>query len=313
MLPAVLLSALAAASVAQAAPFFSTKPVVKRDGHSDKASLTITDVQIHESCNAAQTNYLRNGLDEMNKLAKHAHDRILRLGEEDELYRTYFGNASSASTSGFYAQMLWANKPGVLLLCNDPDDNCKQTTAAGPWAGHWRGSNGTLETVICPPTYTRRLHLSTLCWDEHKIGVTAPSTWLAADLLHRMTHIPSIIYDHVVHAADDYPDVLALAANNDTAAAFNQNTFHALDAYARDVAYPPYGCVGSEEEIAAALEGSSSYGSASSSAASTSATATATATTTSEEAHETHHHASETTTAAANCHTHASDGVVHCD
>lgn len=42
---------------------------------------------ISESCNAAQTRYLRNGLDEMVLLARHAHDRILSLGEEDELYR----------------------------------------------------------------------------------------------------------------------------------------------------------------------------------------------------------------------------------
>lgn len=46
-----------------------------------------TSLTSSESCNAAQTRYLRNGLDEMVLLAVHAHDRILSLGEEDELYR----------------------------------------------------------------------------------------------------------------------------------------------------------------------------------------------------------------------------------
>ncbi|ORY67941.1 putative peptidase family-domain-containing protein [Leucosporidium creatinivorum] len=328
MLSSVLVSALAIAGSVQAAPFFggkATTVIQKRaevDDATNKAATQISEVQIHESCNAAQTRYLRAGLDEMVLLARHAHDRILSRGEEDELYRTYFGNASSASTSGFYAQIAYGNKPGVLLRCDDPDGNCAQTTAAGPWAGHWRGTNATLETVICPrPVHTNRLHLARLCWDENYIGVAPAAAWLATDLLHRMTHIPSITYHHVGHHADTYPGVLELASNNDTNAAFNQNTFqyYAIDAYARDVAYPPHGCVGANATLPVEDH---DHDHASTSSALPSATATATSTA----AESCHTHAdgevhceggaaeapSATTSAAQSCHTHA-DGEVHCE
>lgn len=125
-------------------------------------------------------------------LAVHSYERILRLGEEDDLYvcvpsflapnrdpdasrlhSKYFGNASSAAASGFYAQIAYGNKPAsVLLRCDNPDGNCNEVTAAGrelislfarceeaadtlpsaAWAGHHRGNNATQETVICPPT-----------------------------------------------------------------------------------------------------------------------------------------------------------------
>jgi hypothetical protein len=110
----------------------------------------------------------------MNMLAKHAYDRILKYGETDELYVKYFGNASSATAAGFYAQLLYGNKPGVLFRCDNPDGNCNESTAEGPWgenrssllsttlaltddaftliAGHHRGKNATEQTVICPPT-----------------------------------------------------------------------------------------------------------------------------------------------------------------
>ncbi|GAA6043326.1 hypothetical protein JCM8097_001186 [Rhodosporidiobolus ruineniae] len=322
MLPSLVVSALAAATAVQAAPFF-TSPLVKREEarSSDKSAYHVQDVQIHESCNAAQQIYLRRGLNEMNTLAEHAHDRILRLGEDDPLYVQYFGNSSSATTSGFYAQIRWGNKPGVLLRCDNPDGNCEQTTAAGPWvpgltvhsssplsystAGHWRGKNATLETVICPPTYnvTNRLPLSSLCWDEKEIGVTPPATWLAVDLLHRMTHIPSITGGHVTHAADTYPSVLALAASNSSLAGANQATFqlYALDAYARDAAYPPNGCALPPSEAKEEEEHDDhDHG-----AASSSSTVTATATQAGE--------ATATTTAEAHCHTHTDTGEIHCE
>lgn len=65
---------------------------------------------------------------------------------------------------------LYADKTNVTFRCDNPyvfsdvvsqlrhshslcsDGNCEQTTAAGPWAGHWRGENATQETVLCPPT-----------------------------------------------------------------------------------------------------------------------------------------------------------------
>ncbi|GAA5939420.1 hypothetical protein JCM3775_001705 [Rhodotorula graminis] len=307
MLAPTLLVSLLAASAAHAAPFFSVssapKVLAKRaetktwEGH-------VADVQIHESCNASQTVYLRNGLNEMKALAEHAHDRILTLGETDPLYVKYFGNASSAAASGLYAQIVWGNKPGVLLRCDNPDGNCDQSTAEGKWAGHYRGSNATEETVICDRTYTDRWHLSSLCWDGNEIGVAPASHWLGADLLHRMMHIPSIVYHHVEHAADSYPDVLALAASNSSLTVYNQATFqlYALDAYARDVAFPPNGCVGAEAHLAADDGDAHSHGAASSSAAS-SATVPAEVTV---------GEASATATAAGSCHTHG-DGEVHCE
>ncbi|GAA5832825.1 hypothetical protein JCM11251_005778 [Rhodosporidiobolus azoricus] len=272
MLSNVFVSALVAASAVQAAPFFSKVNAVEKravEPVEKTRDNVVHDVQIHESCNAAQTHFLKNGLEEMKTIAKHAHDRILELGEHDDLYVKYFGNVSSATTSGFYAQIVWSSKPGVLLRCDNPDD-------------------------------TARRLLGNLCWDGAEIGVGSLSQWIATDLMHRMTHIPSITYDHVHHAADTYPGILALAASNDTQAGANQNTFqaYAIDAYARDVAYPPNGCVG--EHAHEETEAADSHGSASSTSASASATVTSAPT------------SSPSSSAAANeCHTHA-DGSMHC-
>ncbi|GAA6051335.1 hypothetical protein JCM3770_004489 [Rhodotorula araucariae] len=336
MLSAIFLSSLAAATAVQAAPLrtSSSSTLIKRaepkswEGH-------ISDVQIHESCSPNQRVYLRNGLDEMKRIAEHAHDRILTLGEDDPLYIKYFGTASSATASGLYAQIVWGNKPGVLLRCDDPDGNCAQSTAAGPWAGHWRGHNATEETVICAPTCapidfhylspillsdggsafysckvddssnpvtdTDRLHLSSLCWDGNEIGVAPNSQWLATDLLHRMMHIPSITYGKVEHAADTFAGVLELAASNNSVAAYNQATFqlYAIDAYAQDIAYPPTGCVGVEAHNPTTREDSHVEGASSATA---SATVSAEVTT---------DLATATGSAAASCHTHA-DGEIHC-
>ncbi|GAA5821887.1 hypothetical protein JCM11491_005604, partial [Sporobolomyces phaffii] len=117
---------------------------------------------------------------------------------------------------GFYAQLLYGNKPGVLFRCDNPDGNCNEVTAEGPWAGHHRGRNATEQTVICPPTYTRRMQLATLCWDGVEIGSLPPARWLATDFMHRLIHIPSITYGHIHHAADSLGGVLELAANNDS-------------------------------------------------------------------------------------------------
>ncbi|GAA5913464.1 hypothetical protein JCM6882_001967 [Rhodosporidiobolus microsporus] len=337
MLSSLFVSALAAASTVQAAPFFSKSGVQKRavEPIEKTRDNVVQDVQIHESCNAAQTHFLKNGLEEMKTIAKHAHDRILELGESDEQYIKYFGNVSSATTSGFYAQLLYSSKPGVLLRCDNPDGNCALTTAEGTWAGHWRGNNATSETVICDRTYTARRLLGNLCWDGAEIGNGSLSQWLATDLMHRLTHVPAVTYDHVHHAANTYPAILALAASNSTDAGSNQNTFqaYAIDMYARDVAYPPNGCVGAHahEETAAG----DSHGAATSSSASSTATATsaaAAATTSAASAEECHVHsdgslhctggddhddddhsesAAASSTASSDCHSHA-DGSIHC-
>ncbi|GAA5856920.1 hypothetical protein JCM8547_008465 [Rhodosporidiobolus lusitaniae] len=295
MLTTTLLSALAVASTVQAAPFWTAAAVEKRaDATNPKAERVIHDVQIHESCDAAQTAYLRNGLNEMNALVEHAHNRLLDLGEADPLSIKYFGQgASTAAAVGFYASVRWGNKAGtaeggeVLLRCDNPDGNCDQVTAAGPWD-------------------TNRTHLASLCWDEHKVLDAPPNQWLAVDLLHRMTHIPSIAYNHVEHTASTFPDVLQLAHLNDSRTVLNSETLqlYALEAYANDVAHPPNGCsvdidfsgstIGQETEEHDDHDHSSS-----------SATATASGA------------ATATSTAAGNCHTHLDGGtpcsLVHCE
>ncbi|GAA5850218.1 hypothetical protein JCM9279_003569 [Rhodotorula babjevae] len=318
MLASTLLASLLAVSATNAAPFFSVASapkVLAKRAETKTWEGAIADVQIHESCNASQTVYLRNGLNEMKALAEHAHDRILTLGETDPLYIKYFGNASSAAASGLYAQIVWGNKPGVLVRCDDVDGNCLQRTDEGYWAGHHRGANASDETVICDRSYTDRWHLSSMCWDGNEIGVAPASHWLGADLLHRMMHIPSIVYHHVEHAADSYPDVLAIAASNSTLTVYNQATFqlYALDAYARDVAFPPNGCVGASAHIPTD-DDSHSHGAASSSAsASASASgSSATAASATVPAEVTIGGGSATATAAQSCHTHG-DGEVHCE
>ncbi|SCV73681.1 BQ2448_6111 [Microbotryum intermedium] len=309
MRSAFLISTILFSLGASAAPFLaadrvSSLAVVKR--HSDHSTTQdassnpsfTTEVTIHESCSPAQTHHLRQGLEEMLALAKHAKGRVLEKGETDQLYMfvslglpnlfeflqkfltfpslslnsTYFGNASSASVIGYYSQIALGNKAGVVLRCDDPDKNCAtQTTAEGPWAGHYRGKNASEETVICPPSFniTNRVSLSELCWDGRLIGSGNPSHYLGADLselsvhLHRLTHIPSVTFNHVIHAeydrsdsslsAEDYVESLELASTNNSLAAFNSDTlqFFALDAYARDVAYAPNGCTVSMDQAMA--------------------------------------------------------------
>ncbi|GAA5915223.1 Zps1p [Sporobolomyces salmoneus] len=339
MLSSTLLSTLLlAASSVQAAPFFSTSKIVKRAEDQTASSIdkhahtNMTHVQIHESCDAGQAHFIQSGLDDMNLLAKHAFDRILKYGESDELYRKYFGNASSAAAAGFYAQLLYGNKPGVLFRCDNPDGNCNEVTEEGPWAGHHRGKNATEQTVICPPTYNRRMQLATLCWDGVEIGSIPPARWLATDFMHRLMHVPSIVYGHISHAADSLGGVFELASSNDSATVTNQNTFqfYALDAYAYDVVWPGKSCVTSNPPQEEESHYSAPAPSSTTSSPEIAPTATATAAVEEddhaghdhaaeeeEDDHAGHDHASEesatpTSSAAESCHTHG-DGTVHCD
>ncbi|TKA57480.1 hypothetical protein B0A53_00711 [Rhodotorula sp. CCFEE 5036] len=306
------------ASSVRAAPFSSPEALYKRaepqtaDSINKQVHTNSTQVEIHESCDAGQAHFIRAGLDDMNMLAKHAYDRILKYGETDELYVKYFGNASSATAAGFYAQLLYGNKPGVLFRCDNPDGNCNESTAEGPWAGHHRGKNATEQTVICPPTYTRRKQLSTLCWDGVAIGSEPPSRLLATDFMHRLIHVPSITYDHIHHAADSLGGVLELATHNDPTTVANQNTylFYSLDAYAYDVVWPGKSCM-LENPPNEDVDGHDSHSAPASASATSAATATATSTHDHDHDHAAEQTATATTSAAESCHTHG-DGEVHC-
>lgn len=133
----------------------------------------VTDVQIHSSCNSTQRRQLTKALSDMVEFATVARDcacgspphsltpaDTAGKGPQDPLFLKvrnslhrgpltpqYFGNGDWVTVLGAFDALLYSNKQGVILRCDDPDDNCRQ---AG-WAGHWRGSNATSETVIVRP------------------------------------------------------------------------------------------------------------------------------------------------------------------
>ena len=126
------------------------------------------------------------------------------------------------------------------------------TQTAG-WAGHHRGSNATAETVICPLSYTSRRPLTALCARGFDMATGRTNDYWAADLMHRLYHVPLVGEDEVGHYADGYSKLLELAASsNRTDAARNSASlsYFALEAYAYDISVPGEGCPGKvvEEE-----------------------------------------------------------------
>ncbi|CAD0090083.1 unnamed protein product [Aureobasidium vineae] len=234
-----------------------------------------TEIQgfpIHSSCNGTERNQLEKALEDTIKLARQAANHVLSHGSTSELYAKYFGNASTAEVVGWYEKLIYGDHEGVLFRCDDIDGNCHQEG----WGGHWRGSNATDETVICPLSYTTRQPLEALCAE---------------------------------HYADSYPECLELAEEDPAQAVRNTHTlqYFALDVYAMEVALPGEGCTGKIAEVASASASSSAAPAASSASSSavSSAAATSAASTTASQA------ATKTSGATAECHTHA-DGEVHC-
>ena len=173
------------------------------------------------------------------------------------------------------------------------------------WAGHWRGSNATSETVICPLSYEVRKPLEALCGFGWDVANGATNFYWASDLLHRLLHIPKVGEGIVEHYAEDYASVIELAKTESELSVRDSDTLQlfALEAYAHDVAVPGEGCAGRlTTTSSAAAEATSAAASASSAEA---ASATETPTPTLSEA------PSATSAAPAECHTH-DDGVVHC-
>ncbi|KAI9681510.1 MAG: hypothetical protein M1817_002794 [Caeruleum heppii] len=200
------------------------------------------DFQIHSSCNSTETIQLRKGLADAVTLAEHAKDHVLRYGNGSEHYRKYFGEASSGEVIGWYEKIVNGDKAHALFRCDDPDGNCVQPE----WGGHWRGENGTNETVICPLSYETRRPLEQLCAMGYTVAEGATNTYFGSDLLHRLYHIPSFGEGHVEHFADDYAEVLALARDNSSYSTHDSDVlqYFALDVYAYDIAIPSTGCPG---------------------------------------------------------------------
>src|SRR5690606_1864667 len=118
------------------------------------------------------------------------------------------------------------------------------------WAGHHRGSNATEETVICPPSYTKRLRLEKMCTESYTVAGNKTNIFWASDLMHRLLHVPGVSEDAVKHYSDGYQQVLdyAKSKNETEIVQRTKNSdgliYFALEVYASDVAVPGVGCVG---------------------------------------------------------------------
>ncbi|KAK5167725.1 Prenylated Rab acceptor protein 1 [Saxophila tyrrhenica] len=263
-------------------------------------------------CNNSETALLGEALDDMSILATHAKDHILRFGHSSDFYIKYFGNASTGEPAGWFDKIVNGDKTGVLFRCDDPDNNCRLEG----WGGHWRGENGSDETVICEYSFTNRWPLAGLCGYGYTVAGSENTAYFASDLIHRVYHTDKLGEGVVGHYADTYDECLELAMDSPEEAVRNSATlrYFALDVYAYDIAAPGQGCTG---EAAAAeaedhghdhdshdMSSSSSVPASSSSTAMSSSTALAVSTTESTGM-------SMTASAASECHTH-SDGEVHC-
>lgn len=264
---------------------------------------------IHRSCNGTERAQLEKALGDTIKIAQQAAKHIYAHGNSSDLYTKYFGSAPTAEVIGWYEKVVYGNRDGILFRCDDIDGNCHQDGISLPslpllkgfiltqqekkgWGGHWRGENATLETVICPLSYSTRQPLEALCGGGYTVANGALNHYFAADLLHRLYHVTSIGEGAAEHYADTYTECLELAQANASEAVRNSHTlqYFALDVYAVDVALPGEGCTGKPDEEAehshaapaatsSSLSSVASATSSVSSAAATSAAATSAAVT----------------------------------
>lgn len=118
------------------------------------------------------------------------------------------------------------------------------------WGGHWRGENATSETVICELSYHTRRSLNSMCALGYTVAGSETNTFWAADLMHRLYHVPAVGQMWIDHFADGYDEVLELAKSNRSESTRDSETlqFFALEAYAFDIAVPGEGCPGEHEE-----------------------------------------------------------------
>ncbi|TGZ80944.1 zincin [Ascodesmis nigricans] len=207
----------------------------------------LNGIEIHDSCNSSQVHQLTAGFADAHELALNARDHLLNKGRDDPIYRRYFGDASSAEVIGWYDRILYANKTGVIFRCDDPDGQCAHEKT---WAGHYRGSNATSETVICDNSYLKRQRLEQMCTQGYNVSGGNTNLFWASDLMHRLFHIPAVTEEAVGHYADEFDTSIELAKKNATVAVRNSDSlqYFALEVYAFDVAVPGEGCLGLEEE-----------------------------------------------------------------
>lgn len=230
-----------------------------------------SQVPIHSSCNATERAQLERGFADAYKFAQHAKDHIMRYGNSSDHYVKYFGNAPTAEPAGWFDKIVNGDKKGLWFRCDDIDGNCAQPG----WGGHWRGANATMETVICPLSYSTRKPIEALCAFGYDIANGKLATQFGIDLIHRLFHIPTIGENTAEHYADSYQACLDLAVKNPAEAVRNTHSlqYFALDVYAYDIALPGEGCAGvvkaSSSSTAAAAASSTSAAAAATSPAST--------------------------------------------
>lgn len=88
-----------------------------------------------------------------------------------------------------------------------------------------------------------------MCSLGYNVRESKTNTFWASDFLHRLYHMPAVGYGYIEHFADDYDEVVALAASEETTSTRDSDTlqYFALEAYAFDIAVPGVGCPGPEE------------------------------------------------------------------
>ncbi|RMD40856.1 hypothetical protein DV735_g4281, partial [Chaetothyriales sp. CBS 134920] len=198
---------------------------------------------LHRSCNATQSHILAKGLNETIELVTVARDHVLKYANQSELYRKFFGNRPPYEVIGAYELVISGEKSDVLFRCDNPDGNC----VFPDWGGHWRGENGSSETVICDLSYQTRKSLDYMCMLGYTVSGQPANTFWASDLLHRLFHVPAMGWEYVEHYTDDYAEVIDLAANETSSESTHDSDtlqFFALEVYAHEIAIPGIGCAG---------------------------------------------------------------------
>jgi len=131
------------------------------------------------------------------EVASFAQEYVAKNGPTDPVFQLWFGNATDSYSKvlGVWESLLTSNKEGVLLRCDNPDGNCQ----FDGWRGHWRGDNGTSETVICDASYTDRQFNTAFCAYGFELATTKPQLYWSVDLIHRLFHVPQITNGLVDH------------------------------------------------------------------------------------------------------------------
>lgn len=116
-----------------------------------------------------------------------------------------------------------------------------------------------------------------MCALGYTVAQSPANTFWASDLMHRLYHMPALGWEYIEHYAEDYDEVIELAAGNETYSTHDSDTlqFFALEVYAHDIAVPGEGCPGTDTESSHDHDDASA---ASSAAAATSASGSPTQT-----------------------------------